>query len=87
MELQVPHSICAEVSKESILRGQAARDRRNIEDIVQLEKDKDSRSRGVPGPCAYAGRDTSEGGSVELHGIPKGKEQSNDLREVPRTAL
>lgn len=38
MELQVPHSICAEVSKESILRGKAARDRRNIEDIVQLEK-------------------------------------------------
>lgn len=52
-----------------------------------MEKDKDSGSRGVPGPCAYAGRDTSEGGSVELHGIPKGKEQSNDLREVPRTAL
>ena len=24
--------------------------------------------------CAHAGRDTSEGGSVELHGIPKRKE-------------
>ena len=24
---------------------------------------------------------------VELHGIPKGKEQSNDLREVPGTAV
>ena len=87
MELQVPHSICAEVSKESILRGKAARDRRNIEDIVQLEKDKDSRSRGVPGPRAYAGRDTSEGGGVELHGVSKGEEQSDDLREVPGIAI
>lgn len=41
------------VSPEGILWREAARDRRNIEDIVQLEKDKDSRSRGMPGPCAY----------------------------------
>ena len=52
-----------------------------------MEEDKDSRSRSVPGPCAYAGRDTTKGSSVELHGIPKGKEQSNDLREVPGTAV
>ena len=74
MELQVPHSICPKVSQEGVLWRETARDRRNIEDAVQLEEDKDSRSRGVPGPCAYAGRDTAEGGGVELHGIPKGKE-------------
>ena len=74
MESQVPHSICPKVSQEGVLWRETARDRRNIEDAVQLEEDKDSRSRGVPGPCTHVSGDTSEGGSVELHGILKGKE-------------
>ena len=87
MELQVPYSICAKVSQKGVLWRETARDRRNIEDTVQLEEDKDSRSRSVPGPRTYAGRDTAEGSDIELHGIPKGKEQSDDLREVPRAAV
>lgn len=52
MELKVPYSICAQVSQESVLWRETARDRSNIEDAVQLEDDKDSRSGSVVGPCA-----------------------------------
>ena len=32
---------------------------------------------------SYAGGDTAKGIGIQLHGILKGKEQLNDLREVP----
>ena len=50
-------------------------------------KGKDNRGRSVPGPYPYAGRDSAESGGVELHGVSEGEEQSDDLREVPGTAV
>ena len=79
MELQIPYSVCTEISKKGVLRREATRDRRNIEDAVQLEKDKDSRSRGVPGPCAHAGGNPPESSGIKLHGISEGQEQSVNL--------
>ena len=38
-------------------------------EMLQLEEDSYCRSRSVSRPCAYAGGDTSEGGSIKLHGI------------------
>ena len=43
--------------------------------------------RIVEAEVCPAGRDTSEGGGVELHGVSKGEEQSDDLREVPGIAI
>ena len=73
MELQIPYSVCTEISKKGVLRREATRDRRNIEDAVQLEKDKDSRSRGVPGPCAHAGGTPPKVAVSSFMGYLKGK--------------
>jgi len=48
-----------------------------------VEEDKDSRSRSVSGSRTYAGGDTAKGIGIQLHGVLKGKEQLNDIREVP----
>ena len=82
MELQVPHSICPKVSQEGVLWRETARDRRNIEDAVQLEEDKDSRSRGVPGPCAYAGKYPAQLKCITVHGVLERKEQFDDIRQT-----
>ena len=62
--------------------GEEAGGRRNPENAVQLEEDKNSRGRGMPGSCAYARRNTAEGSSIEFHGISQGEKQPDDLRKV-----
>ena len=79
MELQVPHSVCAEISQEGVLRRETPGNRRNLENAVQLEKGKDYRSRSVPGSCTYAFGNPAQGGDIEFHGIPEGEKQSDDL--------
>ena len=74
-----PIVIAPKVSQKDVLWRETARDRRNIKNTVQLEEEKDSRSRGVPRPCAYVGRDTSESGGAQLHGILKREKQPDDL--------
>ena len=71
MELQIPYCVCSEVQKESFLWGKTAGDRRNTADFVQLEEDKNHRSRSVPGTCAHVSGDSAESGSIELHGVPE----------------
>ena len=59
MELQISYSICAEVQKESILWGKETRNRRDTEETVRMEKDKNNRGGGVPRPYTYAHRNTT----------------------------
>ena len=79
MELQVSHSVCAEVQKKSVLQRKKTGGRRNSKNTVQLEEDKNHRGRSLPGPCTYAGRDTSKGGGIKLHGISQREKQFDDL--------
>lgn len=79
MELQIPHSICTKVPQESILQGKEGRGRKNIENALRVEEDKDCRSGGVPGSRTYAVGDTAEGIGIGLYGVLEGEEQLNDL--------
>ena len=83
VESQLSYSVYAKVQKESIVQRKEAGSRRNPENTVRLEKDKNSGRGGVPGLCAYADRNTGESSSGEFHGILQGKEQCDDLREKP----
>ena len=74
MELPIPYSVCAEISQEGVLRRETMRDRRNIEDAVPLEKEKDSRSRGVPGPCTHTGGDPTESSGIKLYEVSERQE-------------
>ena len=79
MELQISHSVCAEVQKESALQRKKTRGGRNPKDTLRMEKDKNSRGRSVPGPCTYAGGNTAKSIGVQLHGIFERQKQSDDL--------
>ena len=39
----------------------------------------DNRGGGVRGPHPHAGDDTAEAERVELHGLPEGQEQPDDI--------
>ena len=84
VELQIPYSICAKVSEKGILRRKESRGRSDITATLRMEGSTDSTGRSMPGSCAYAHRNTAKGGSIKFHGIPQGKEQPDDLREVSR---
>ena len=79
MELQVSYSICAKVSKESILRRKKERNRSDTKEIVRMEEGEYNRGRSVPGPCTYAGGNIAKSIGVQLHGIFERQKQSDDL--------
>ena len=56
--------------------------RSNIEEIMQLERDKYNRSGGMCRSCAYVDRDTAEILSIRDNGLFKGEEQFDNLREM-----
>ena len=60
MELQVAHSIWAEISQKGVLRRKAARNRGNIADTAQMEKYPDHRRGSMSRACAYAFGDTAK---------------------------
>jgi len=67
------YSICAKIQKESVLRREKKRNWKHSEDAVQLERDQDYRSRGMPGPHPHADRDTAKDSVSRFMGILKGK--------------
>ncbi len=74
------HIVFAPKYRRKVFYGEKRRrDRRNLADAVQLEKDQNHRGRSMPGPCAYAGGDTAKSSDIELYGVFEGKEQPDDL--------
>ena len=78
MELQISHSICAEVQKTNLLRRTQSGSRKDTERAVRVEGDKDNRSRDMPGPCAYAGGNPAEAVGFQLYGVPERKKLAAD---------
>ena len=77
------YCICAKIQKESVLRREKKRNWKHSEDAVQLERDQDYRSRGMPGPHPHADRDTAKDSSSKFHGVAERKKQPDAVREVP----
>ena len=54
---------------------------------MRMEEGENHRSRGVPGPCAYALGDSTQGERIEFHRVSEREEQPDDLRKVPGTEI
>lgn len=80
MELQISHSVCTEVQEESVLQRKKMRGRRNTENTLRMEKDKNRGSGSMPRPRAHVDRDTAE--SIKFYGILKREKQFDDLRKI-----
>ena len=82
VELQVSHSVRAEVSEKSILCGKTTLDRSDTKTVMQVERGNDTGSGSMPGSCAYACGDTSEVQCFAIHGISEREKQPDDIREM-----
>ena len=58
-ELQISHSICAEVSQKNLLQRKPCGNREDIERIMQLETSENSRGGSVSGSYPHAGGNTA----------------------------
>ena len=86
MELQIPHSICAQISSEGILPGKACSNRKDTAAAMQMERGKDHRSRSMPRPYPPIRRNIAKDFGIRVYGVPQGKsaammyEQFGDLK-------
>ena len=60
MKLRRPCGICTEISKESVLRRETFRDKRNIKDSMSMEGSRNNRRRGISRPHTLAFDNTKE---------------------------
>ena len=72
MKLQVSHSVCTEVQKESILRNRKIRNRRDIKETMRMEGDKHNRSGSKPRLYTYIVGDTIEVQCIRNNGMSEG---------------
>ena len=54
LELQISHSVCAEISAQSMLWAEGKGGRRKPANSVQLKESENHRGRGMPGPHTHA---------------------------------
>ena len=73
------YCICTEISQESVLRREAAGNRRNFANVMHVEEGQDSRSRSLCRPCAYAVGNPTEGVGVQFYGVFEREEQPDDI--------
>lgn len=73
------YSICTKISQESVLRREAAGNRRNFANVMYVEEGQDSRSRSLCRPCAHAVGNSTEGIGAQFYGVFEREEQSDDI--------
>ena len=79
MELQISHSVCAKVSAKGILSGEESSNRKDLTAAMRMERGTDYRSGSVSGAYPYAGRKTTEDGSIKFYGISEREEQNDAI--------
>ena len=73
------YCICTKISQESVLRREAAGNRRNFANVMYVEEAQDSRSRSLCRPCAHAVGNSTEGIGAQFYGVFEREEQSDDI--------
>ena len=76
------YSIRTEVQEKSVLQRKETRGRKNTENTLRMEKDKNRGSRSMSRSCTYAGRNTTESSDIKLYGISQ-----REIRENPGTRM
>ena len=80
--LSVSHRIRTEVPQKRNLWAVEERQRRNTADLVQAKECGNTGGRGVHRPHTYAGEYSAVLKCSTVHGISRGKEQFDDLRQA-----
>ena len=70
--VSITYGVRAEVQMESVLWKSENRNRSNIKEIMQLERDKYNRGGGMCRSRTYVDRDTAEIFSIRNNGISEG---------------
>ena len=69
MELQISHSIWAEVETEGVFQRKTPGNTRNIKTIMSMERSRDHRGRGMSGSHTHAGKPPAQNKRVRLYGV------------------
>ena len=69
MELQISCGVCPEISKESILRRETYRDKRNIKDAMSMEMSRNNRRRSMFRPHTFTFEYTAKNEYIRIYGI------------------
>ena len=80
MELQIPYSVCAEISATNNIWATESRDRKNTQRVMPMERDNDHRSRIMCEPCTHADRDSTEAECIRGDGISEREKQFANTR-------
>lgn len=74
LELQIPHSVRAQIQAEGVLRREKARNRKNPLVAMRMEENNDSGGGGLPRPYTHASRDTAQVRRVQCGRLSKREE-------------
>lgn len=74
MGLQIPYGVCHEILKESILQRETFRDKRNIKNIMLMERIRNNRRRSAPKLHTYAFECTHKYEYIWIYGVFEGEE-------------
>ena len=80
--LQVPHRVHAQIQEEGDLREASCRHRQVHKAVLHVQRGRDSGGPRDARPHTHACADTPEARGVELHGVPEGEDESDDLRRA-----
>ena len=87
MDMQISHSICAEVPPSDHLQKDKSGRRKNTKRAERKKRSKDHRGGMLPGSCTYAFGDTAKDEGVGIHRISERKKCNNDIRAIRGTEV
>lgn len=79
MDVQISHSIHAEISKEDHLQQIQREYRTDLERSMQVERSGDNRGESDDRSYSLAGVDSTQVQCLEFHGTPEREECANDF--------
>lgn len=87
LELQISHSLCAEIQAEGVLRGEACRGGKDTPFALRMEEDNDIGGGGGPRPCAHVARNSPEVRDFLRGGFLEGEKPPAVVRAVSRVEI
>ena len=73
MELQISHSVCAEIPAAGVFRRKTPGNQRNIKAVMSMERSRNHRGRSVSRSYTYAGEYPAQNERFGVYGVFKRK--------------
>lgn len=82
MELQISHSVCAEIPAAGVFRRKTPGNQRNIKAVMSMERSRNHRGRSVSRSYTYAGEYPAQNERFGVYGVFKRKKCIVNLSKV-----